>query len=163
MPDTAQIHRQIEDRLHAHARRHFARFPGVHHLSLNDVAAIGRGDMAAGEDVLNRLFEGHMIAPRSIAVSGLRALGDGSVSAGRKVLEKFVAKLREQHQHADEPSAGYAKGGKVGKVSKQSVHFRQAENDEFCARCRMFREPSACTAVAGRIHRVDLCDLYQEA
>jgi hypothetical protein len=164
----ADAHQRFENQQHAHARRHFSRFPGVHHLSFNDVAAIGRGDMAAGEAVLNKLFEGHMVAPRSIAVSGLRALGNGNIAAGRKVLEKFIANLRARQETGtakenERPQARYARGGKVGKVSKQSVNYRQAEDNAFCARCTMYREPASCTAVEGRIHRVDLCDLYEQA
>jgi hypothetical protein len=76
-------HQRFENRLHAIARRHFSRHPGVHHVSLGQLAALGHGDMAAGEIILHRLFDGHMVGPRSIAASGVRAAG------GRKVLQRF--------------------------------------------------------------------------
>jgi hypothetical protein len=92
----AAHHRRTELELERLARRHFSRHPGVHHVSLQQVAALGHGDMQAGETVLNKMFEGHMVGPRSIAVSGLQALGDGSLIAGRRVLERFLSRLHHR-------------------------------------------------------------------
>jgi hypothetical protein len=78
MPDA--VHRRTEARLNEIARRHFP--PGVHHLSLSDVAALGGGDMAAGEQILHRMFK--MAGPRSIHPEAVRQVGNGSVNAGRK-------------------------------------------------------------------------------
>jgi hypothetical protein len=162
MPDA---HQQFENRLHQHARRHFSRFPGVFHVPWDALYALGKGDPAAAEDVLLEMFgTDGMVAPRAISPSAVRALGGGSLEKGRRVLQRFVANLRAQ-ETAEPQGTGrlYAKGGAVGKVSKQSVNYRQAEDNAFCARCKMFVEPASCTAVEGRIHRVDLCDLFEKA
>ncbi len=56
-----------------------------------------------------------------------------------------------------------ARGGRVGKMTKQAAHYRPGfEDNKFCARCSMFREPASCTAVAGTIGRTDLCDLFEK-
>jgi hypothetical protein len=174
MSDATRIHRQTEARLHAMARRHFSRFPGAYHIDLRHLAALGGGSMEAGEALLHKMFK--MAGPRAVHADALRELGNGSVTAGRKVIERFLGRLHNEHGANDEPEAEhqiipqpdgnhgrvYARGGAV-KASKADVNFRQAEDNQFCARCTMFREPASCTAVEGRIHRVDLCDLYEEA
>jgi hypothetical protein len=102
MPDAAH-HRRVEARLNEIARRHFG--PGVHHVTLAQVAALGHGNLEIGEQVLHRMgFE--MVGPRSIAASGVRDVGNGSHAAGRKVLQRFFAR-------ADEKLAQRARGGAV--------------------------------------------------
>jgi hypothetical protein len=173
VPNAAHHHR-VELQLNEVARRHFGRFPGVYHVDLRHLAALGGGSMEAGEAVLHKMFK--MAGPRAVHADALRELGNGSVTAGRKVIERFLERLHDEHGANDEPKAEhqiipqpdgnhgrlYAKGGAV-KASKADVNFRQAEDNAFCARCKMFREPASCTAVEGRIHRVDLCDLFQKA
>jgi hypothetical protein len=154
MPNAAH-HRQAEFRLNEIARRAFP--PGVYHVDFADVAKLGGGDLERGEAILHRMFK--MAGPRAIHPHALTELG-GNVAGGRKVIQAFLDRL---HSGTDKRPARYARGGAVGKVSKQSVNFRQAENNEFCARCRMYREPASCTAVAGIIARTDLCDLFQKA
>lgn len=51
-----------------------------------------------------------------------------------------------------------------GMVSKASVNYRPAETlEERCGTCSMFREPNACTLVAGVIRRDDVCDEWDPA
>lgn len=50
------------------------------------------------------------------------------------------------------------------KVSKPSVHYRQAKPhaEKRCGTCVMFRPAgSACTLVAGLIHAEMVCDRYE--
>jgi hypothetical protein len=62
------------------------------------------------------------------------------------------------------PLKRYAKGGAVGKLTKQAANYRDsAEDNRFCARCRMYRDENKCTLVAGPVHRVGLCDYYEKA
>lgn len=48
------------------------------------------------------------------------------------------------------------------KLPKYQVNYRRGfEDNAFCARCSMWREPASCTAVGGHIARTDLCDLFE--
>jgi hypothetical protein len=58
----------------------------------------------------------------------------------------------------------FAKGGAVGKMTKAAAHYRDGfEDDKFCARCSMFREPASCTLVEGKISRTGLCNYFEKA
>jgi hypothetical protein len=92
MPAAAH-HRRVELQLNELARRHFGRFPGVYHVDLRHLAALGGGDMAAGEAVLHKMFK--MAGPRAVHADALRELGSGSVTAGRKVIERFLERLHD--------------------------------------------------------------------
>lgn len=49
-----------------------------------------------------------------------------------------------------------------GKVSKQSVNYRQGTEEKQCGNCSMFRVSTAsCTHVVGRILSDDLCDDWE--
>jgi hypothetical protein len=135
---------------------------GSHVLSHADLRSIarhfaGKDSIRLGEELMFLIHPGMLgrDSGRVVPAEILAELGDGSHHIGRRVLLKFLANIRRQPAH-------YRSGGAV-KVTKESVNFRQAEDNQFCARCSMFREPASCTAVEGRIHRVDLCDLYEEA
>jgi hypothetical protein len=155
MPDAAQIHRQTEARLNAIARRAFP--SSSYHLDFADLAKLGNGDLETGERLLERMFR--MSGPRSIHPAALRELGNGNAAIGRRVIEKFLDRL-----HKAEKPQGHARGGRVGKVSKAESNYRDGfEDNAFCARCRMFREPASCTAVEGRISRTSLCDYFRKA
>jgi hypothetical protein len=123
----------------------------------------GRGNLIDGETVLNKLFDGHMAGPRSVAVSGLRALGEGSVTAGRKVLEEFLARASSHQQDAAE----YQQGGDVHyerptqKATKAEAHYRPGNSNRRCEICTMFVEPDQCTAVKGEISPGALCDYFE--
>ena len=89
MADTAQHHRQVEAHLNALARRHFP--PGSFHLSLADVAKLGHGDLAIGEDILARMF--HLVGPRSVSPAALRQLGNGNAAVGVRVVKAISRPL----------------------------------------------------------------------
>jgi hypothetical protein len=122
---------------------------------------IGNGDPKTAGAVLKRLFGVNPSSPTSIPAATVRALGPGDLSAGYKVLEKFARLLRQSGGYSYEPPRRYAKGGKV-KMSKAAANYRDGfEDDKFCARCSMFREPASCTPVEGKISRTSLCDHYK--
>jgi hypothetical protein len=77
-------------RLHEHARRVIPK--GSHHVPIAAVRALGGNDVELGEHVLGRMFK--MAAPRAVHPHALRELGNGSIRAGRKVLEKFIARAQ---------------------------------------------------------------------
>jgi hypothetical protein len=58
----------------------------------------------------------------------------------------------------------YARGGKV-KMGQVAANYRNsAEDNKFCARCSMHQpRTSSCTLVEGRVHRVGLCDYFEQA
>jgi hypothetical protein len=158
MPDAAQTHRQIEARLHEHARKVIP--PGSFVLPL-DVALV------LGDDTIAKMFaSGRYNAdmPRILPPEVVRDVGQGSLEKGRRVLEKFVAKLRARHQHADEPQARYAKGGAVGKMTKANAGY-QACGDEnrICVLCSMWRDNHRCSLVAGHIDRTGTCNHFAKA
>jgi hypothetical protein len=169
-------HQVFEDRVHAAARRHFGRFPGVFHFDLKDVAALGHGDLEAGERTLERMFK--LVGPRSLHPDAVRELGGGSISAGRKVLDRFLSRLHGDRgaDDADEPETEqhlipqpdgnhgrYARGG-AAKMTKEAAGYRDAiEDGQFCALCSMFAEPHSCSLVEGKISRTALCNHYEKA
>jgi hypothetical protein len=160
MPDTAQIHRRTELRLNELARKHFG--PGVFHVDLRHIAALGRGNLEAGEALLHRMFR--MSGPRSIHPDAVRQVGNGSIAAGRKVLEKFIARAQQSHGQgsAVEPN-DFARGG-AAKLTKEAAGYRNAiEDGQFCALCSMFIKPNRCSLVEGKISRTALCDHYEKA
>jgi hypothetical protein len=97
-----------------------------------------------------------------VMAAGLTVAGIGYVrrrpSVGRQVLVRFNIGNMRKHEHA----GGYAKGGKV-KMSKRPANYRDsAEDNRFCARCKMHQpRNNSCTLVAGPVHRVGLCDFYE--
>jgi hypothetical protein len=77
---------EIIKRMAEHARRVIPN--GSYHVPLAAVAALGGDDIEVGEHVLQRMFK--MAAPRAAHPHALRELGNGSITAGRKVLQKFL-------------------------------------------------------------------------
>jgi hypothetical protein len=65
MPDA---HQRFEDRLHAMARKMF--LAGVYHVPFASLFALGKGNPEIGEQVLHKLFEGHMAGPRAVGRHG---------------------------------------------------------------------------------------------
>jgi hypothetical protein len=157
-------HQRFENRLHAIARRLFP--PGVYHLDLSDVAALGGGDMAAGEQILHRMFK--MAGPRAVHPDALRELGDGSIATGRKVLQKLIDRSHEEHGAKDanelEPEAEHhARGGGI-KITKAGASYHDcADSGRICAVCDMFKEPNGCTLVRGDISRTASCNHFAKA
>jgi len=47
------------------------------------------------------------------------------------------------------------------KASKALVNYRLGTVSRRCELCTMFRPPSSCTAVEGRISPIDLCDYFK--
>jgi hypothetical protein len=160
----AAHHRRTELRLNELARRHFSRFPGVFHVDLKDIAAIGRGDMAAGETVLQKLFDGHMVAPRSVAVSGLRALGDGSVSAGRKILKKFISDAQQAHgyQQGGDDHGIYGHGKKAPVSKTEADYTDHGTQQEHCAICRHYLNRNSCEIVTGHVRPQGWCKYFSK-
>jgi hypothetical protein len=77
---------EIMKHLAEHARRVIPK--GSYHVPLAVVGALGGNDIEVGEHVLQRMFK--MAAPRAVHPHALRELGNGSITAGRKVLQKFL-------------------------------------------------------------------------
>ena len=117
MPDAAQIHRQAEARLHAHAQRVIP--PGSFVLPLDAVFALGGGNGELGEDIIREMFAGgrHDAAmPRILPPEVVRDIGHGNLANGRRVLQKFVADLRarQQPESGEVPQGDDTGGGKAG-------------------------------------------------
>jgi hypothetical protein len=148
-------HQRFENSLHAFARRHFP--VGAFHFDFADVAKLGGGDLERGEQILHQMgFQ--MAGPRSVHPESLRQLGDGSISTGRRVLEKFLDRL-----HKDGKPQAHARGG-AAKMTKEAAGYRNAiEDGQFCALCDMFAEPNGCSLVEGKISRTALCDHFEKA
>jgi hypothetical protein len=160
----AAHHRRTELRLNELARHHFSRFPGVYHVDLRHLAALGGGDMVAGETLLHRLFK--MAGPRAIHPDAVRQVGNGSIANGNRVLDKFIARAQQSHGYqqggALEPPDELANSGSVAKLTKQAANYRDPTGDEICAACSMFRPHNhSCSLVAGRISRTSVCDFYE--
>lgn len=49
------------------------------------------------------------------------------------------------------------------KATKQQAHYRLGTGKERCGLCSMFRPPSSCTAVKGKIDRQKVCDYFEPA
>jgi hypothetical protein len=101
-PAKRSPHDLVMDRLHRHARRLIT--SGAFRVSLSAARALGRGDPVRGEDILHRLFamEGALLIHRD----EVRRLGNGSIAAGRKVLQRFL-------DRAEASPAQYQSGGAV--------------------------------------------------
>lgn len=46
-------------------------------------------------------------------------------------------------------------------MSKKDVDYRVGTEDECCKKCTMFRPPSSCTLVEGKIKPTGLCDYFK--
>jgi hypothetical protein len=174
MPDA---HQQFENRLHAHARRVIP--PGSFVVPL-DVA------LTLGDDTIAKMFAAGRYnpdMPRILPPEVVKEIGHGNISAGRKVLERFVESLRQKHQHeaaapTDQsdneaehgyryepvPLRRYAKGGRVDKNSKADAGYEDCgDSGVICAVCNMFKEPNSCTLVGGFISRTGTCEHFEKA
>jgi hypothetical protein len=156
----AAHHRRVELHLNELARRHFP--PGSFHFNFADIAKLGGGNMERGEQILQQMFR--LVGPRSLHPEAVRQVGNGSILVGRKVLKKFIERMQPADQDSEPPSIiEYARGGKV-KMSKVAANYRDsAEDNKFCARCNMhLPRTNSCTLVAGQVHRVGLCDYFEQ-
>jgi hypothetical protein len=76
------------------------------------IAKLGHGDLKAGGAVAHGMFgiEADSDFPDVVHADVVRDIGHGSANAGRKVLEKFVARVRRQgaqaHNDFDQPHGG---------------------------------------------------------
>jgi hypothetical protein len=93
----------------------------------------------------------------------LRIMGAQQLNSTLKRDDDFAGGGAAKYQYGRPPLRRYAKGGAVGKMTKQAANYRDsAEDNRFCARCTMHRpRNNSCTLVAGPVHRVGLCDHYQ--
>lgn len=46
-------------------------------------------------------------------------------------------------------------------ISKEQADYREGSSDERCGLCTMFRPPSSCTYVHGRIAASAVCDFFE--
>jgi hypothetical protein len=163
------VHQAFEDQLHAHAKRIIP--PGSFIVPLDVAFALGNGDGGIGEDIIAKMFAGGRYTeamPRVLPPEVVREIGHGNIANGRRVLEKFVTDLRARQETGTakevERPQPRARGGRVGKMSKEAANYRDAANDEFCARCKMHQpRTNSCTLVAGPVHRVGLCDYFEQS
>jgi hypothetical protein len=155
------VHRVFEDRLHAAARRHFSRFPGVYHVDLRHLAALGGGDMERGEQILGRMFR--LVGPRSLHPDAVRELGNGSIANGNRVLDKFIARAQQSHQQsdsADDDHDVHGHGEKALVSQTEADYTDHGTKQEHCAICRHYLNRNACEIVAGHIQPQGWCKYF---
>jgi hypothetical protein len=72
--------------------------PGSFRLPKDVFAALGDGDLKVGGAVVHAMFgiEDDPEDPTVIHPHAVRIIGNGNINAGRRVLEKFVARVRRQ-------------------------------------------------------------------
>jgi hypothetical protein len=80
---------------------------GSFRLPRDVIAQLGDGDLKAGGALVAGMFgvEPDSDSPDVVHADVIRDIGHGSVNAGRRVLEKFVARVRRQAapQHIEQP------------------------------------------------------------
>jgi hypothetical protein len=134
-----------------------------HVLSVGDLKVIaqhfaGRPDPILGEELVVLLFPQMLDAPsgRHIPAEVLHHIGEGSVSAGRQVIKKLIANIREHGK----PRA-YAKGGAV-RMSKADAGYEPCcDENRICVLCTMWRDKYRCSLVAGHIDRTGTCNHFE--
>jgi hypothetical protein len=132
-------------------------------LPKDAIDRLGGGNPKVAGSILRRLFNVDPSSPTTVPASVVRAIGNGNINAGYRVLERFAQLLRQAdgYRYEHVPTR-YAKGGAVKKMTKATANYRDGfEDDKFCARCSMFRQPASCTLVEGKISRTSLCDHYK--
>jgi hypothetical protein len=158
-------HQRFENRLHAHARRVIP--PGSFVVPIDAAFALGAGNGELGESIIAKMFAGGRYSeamPRVLPPEVVKAIGHGDIGVGRRVLNKFIANLRAQHQHADRPQARYARGGAVGKMSKSDAGYEACgDENRICVLCSMWRDNHRCSLVAGHIDRTGTCKHFAKA
>jgi hypothetical protein len=86
-------------------------------LPLDIAFILGAGDGEVGETIFTRLFAGGRYNPelaRILAPEVVRDVGQGSISAGRKVLQRFIDNIRAQHADTKQALVPRAEGGGIG-------------------------------------------------
>lgn len=92
----------IEDRAHG-GKLHYSMPPvrgmappGSFRIPKDVFAALGDGDLKAGGAVAHAMFgiEDDPERPDRIHPHAVRIIGNGNINAGRRILEKFVARVR---------------------------------------------------------------------
>ena len=92
----------IEDRAHG-GKLHYSMLPvrgmpapGSFRIPRDVFAALGDGDLKVGDAVAHAMFgiEDDHDEPTIVHPHAVRIIGNGSLAAGRRVLEKFVARVR---------------------------------------------------------------------
>jgi hypothetical protein len=131
-----------------------------HVLSIADLKTIaqyfgGRPDPILGEELVAHVIPGMFDreSGRHIPAAVLHHIGEGDVTTGKRVIRKLIANLKKRPAH-------YQSGGRA-KISQEQVNYRNSTGDEYCAACTMWRPPKSCSAVAGRISRTGVCDLFK--
>ena len=124
------------------------------HLPDDVVAKLGGGNTETGHVVLHEVLGGHVLDGPVVDPNVVREIGNGDLTTGRRVLQKFIAKVRKGHA-----TEGHAEGGE--KLTKASANYRQGEPNRKCGICSMFERPDGCSAVAGHIAPQGLCDLFE--
>jgi hypothetical protein len=142
-------HKVHYERIETHASPHGFAIPA------DVIKTLGRGDPEIGNAVLLETFGVHpMAVPHSsIHLQTVREIGGGDIEAGKRVIRKFIAKVRKHHA-----TEGHAEGG-AAKLSKHEVNYRQGNPNKKCGLCSMYR-PNSCTAVAGHISPLAVCDIF---
>ena len=72
--------------------------PGSYRIPKDVFEALGQGDLKLGGAVVHAMFgiEDDPEDPTIIHPHAVRIIGNGNINAGRRVLEKFVARVRRQ-------------------------------------------------------------------
>jgi hypothetical protein len=112
MPDP---HQQFENRLHAHAKRIIP--PGSFVLPIDIAMILGAGDGEVGESIFGKMFSGGRYNPQTARIlppEVVKDVGHGNINAGRRVLDKFVKRLRGR-------PIGYQSGGAVEPDDEQII------------------------------------------
>jgi hypothetical protein len=75
--------------------------PGSFRIPKDVFAALGQGDLKVGGAVVHSMFgiEDDPEDPTIVHPHAVRIIGNGSLAAGRRVLERFVARVRRGEDH----------------------------------------------------------------
>ncbi len=68
--------------------------PGSFHMPRHATEALGGGDLRTAGAVLARLFRVDPESPTVIPAAAVKHIGGGNMTNGRRVLQRFISKLR---------------------------------------------------------------------
>jgi hypothetical protein len=122
--------------------------PEAFRIPLDVIRKLGDGDPVAAHALMSDILDISPFAsdPGTVPEHIVSELGNGSRSAGVRVLNKFFQHIRNR---------------KETKSTKAAVHYRHGNADKKCSLCTMYRHPNRCTAVTGIIQPTGLCDLFE--
>ena len=147
-----ESHKVHYERVPMHSQRGFA-------IPQDVITALGRGDPEIGNAVLLDTFGVHLMAAphRSIHLETVRDIGGGDIEKGKKVLRRFIAKVRKHHTTEDRSTK--TEDGKLSKA--EAGYIPHGTTAQHCAGCSMFQKPDDCTLVKGEIDSKGWCKHFE--